>query len=476
MLSRMRTGACLCGLAVAGTCLAVDTTVGVRGLPGGSSLLKDVNTDGVITDADIVLQLLDALGPGPDADRDGDGELTAADTVLAVEKLLLASCGDVNASEVVDADDLSDENTALMEGTTDPAFDANADGVVDGEDMLFVMDEVGNSAFVFVSSETTTWLAAYMVQARNEGSEALWTNQGDTKEHHVEISDDWTSPPGHSLESSHKVWPPNHMGPHSRTWPERTSQPPHGVELSNLWPPNHRDSISRGWETTHESRISYRDEVHWRTRSYSHMVPESHLEYRHEAYTSARWDTLHDAWSSSRWRSTPNHRRMASYLWDPTGPGQPDDHSQYVSRRWPLNHDPQYSIRDNRVIPRVHEAAVTQEWTDQGHFASTSAGWPPMHYWYVSTQRISHEVRYSIVWPPNHHGAPSSTWPQRLLPGSWPPNHMEAQSNTPGSPAPPLGPADWPMWPQDHNWFHTIREIITLPGEMPNPFPSASGQ
>lgn len=40
---------------------AVDTTIGVRGLPSISSLRRDFNSDGVLTDADIVLQLLDTL-------------------------------------------------------------------------------------------------------------------------------------------------------------------------------------------------------------------------------------------------------------------------------------------------------------------------------------------------------------------------------------------------------------------------------
>jgi hypothetical protein len=93
-----------------------------------------------------------------------------------------------------------------------------------------------------------------------------------------------------------------------------------------------------------------------------------------------------------------------------------------------------------------------------------------MHNWYYSETWIAHDIRYSIVYPPNHIGIVSNSWPRRILPGQWPANHLSTISNSPGSPAPPLGPADWPLWPQDHNWFTTIREIITIPGEVPNPF------
>ncbi|GJQ28858.1 MAG: hypothetical protein HBSAPP03_07420 [Phycisphaerae bacterium] len=455
---------------------AVDSTIGVRGLPSGSFFRRDFNGDGVLTDADVVLQLLDTLGPGPDPDADGDGVLTAADTLAAVEKILLASCSDVDTSGAVDHADLDTVSVAVLNGAVGMLCDVNLDGLVDGHDILIVMDNVGMPPDeLAIWPSTSEWLAAYLQAARSQGPAPLWASQADTPEHHRELSDEWDHGPGHTLTQSRKAWPPNHMLSYSRDWPTDSGQPPHTTTLSRLWPSSHRASVSREWDQSHDRLTSYREDVHWTSHSNSHMVSESYQDYHHSPDNSGKWETLHSVWYSQRWRSTPNHTRRMSYLWDPDGPGHPDDHSEDESRRWPANHERFYSDRDHPIVPRVHAVAVTQEWRDFNHHTFVSSGWPPMHYRYYSGTWNAHDIRYSIVFPPNHHGLVSSSWPQRILPGQWPPNHLSTISNAPGMPPPPLGPADWPLWPQDHNWFTTIREIITLPGDMTNPFPPAGG-
>lgn len=462
----------------AGLAIAVDTVLGVRGIPESSSLLKDFNNDQIITDADIVLQLLSILGDGPDADRDGDGVSTALDTVLAVEEAVKSSCGDLDKSGNVNLEDVDEFLVGFVAGDYSIKYDVNADGFVDSADLSLIFEKLELQDIVYLDGRAGVWLPSMLVRARLEGDTALWLDQSATRKHNPEISEGWADTPPHSLSTSLGVWPANHERSSSLSWPSSDhgfissntgGAPAHVANLSVLWPANHLSTISATWIATHQTEISYSEDVHNISHSSSsfHNHFTSYGEYNHRQERSELWTRPHDQTTSTRWNFVPNHVKRLSNTWDRNFDGTARDHDVFLSRRWPPNHLG-IDSRSNLKIPRKHLKTISDGWI---HGTFQSNAWPPMHSSHMSTNWGvgGHTRALSFVWPPNHHGAVSGQWPPRISPGTWPANHNVEDSNQTSVPV-PIGPADWPLWPANHDWFTTIREFSEIPDNITDPF------
>lgn len=463
--------------AAAGTVQAADTSIGVNGVSEKSTMLKDVNGDGFVSDADLVIQLYDALGPDPEGDVDGDGSATAYDTVIAVEKTIATSCGDVDFSGSVDFSDVEDYIDALAGSEADFKYDVNLDGVVDSEDLVLIYSKIEVDGSVYTTPQAAVWLPARLIRARNEGIQAYWEAKK-SPGHHVEISNSYRD---HSQGTSNQ-WPDNHEFLVSGQWPDFTGhswmdsmqmEPPrtHVRDSSSTWPANHRAAASTTWINTHDRELSYREKIHETETSNNHAVANSFQTYSHSQVTSASWERPHDEALSNLWTHAPGHMQVTSVTWDRKPDGTPQQHTVSTSYGWPPNHEGTDSRSDGTsVYPHEHIAAVSGTWI---HNAQNSSTWPPMHDWLLSTTWVrGHQPANSLSWVPNHHGVVSSTWPERTNPGVWVPNRLQQQSLKDGSPLPPSrGPADWPLWPQDHNWFNSIKDVLPLiPDSAPNPF------
>lgn len=455
---------------------AVDTLTGVSGIAPSSSLLKDMNGDGLLTDSDIVVQLYDLLGPDPEGDVDGDGSASVLDTFRAVEKLVSGSCGDVDGSGTVDISDVDQYVASLLASNLQPKDDVNTDGMYDSADLYLIYSKIGVDDTGFTNGSSAVWLTALLIRARNDVIDAYYADQSSTNLHHLEISPGWRD---HEKERSN-TWPPNHELDRSVLWPRwdhsrrasLVSSPPneHAASLSVTWPANHLKRISSQWYEEHEQFLSYRRDV--LQRRPGHNLEISFNQYIHSTTQSTLWG-VHNESMSEFWKSTPNHRLNTSVTWTLDDNAQPILHRLAISRRWPPNHH-RYDSNTQIIIPRQHLKDVSEEWMHPNgvpfHALPVSMTWPPMHHRGESaTWIIGHNASLSIAWPANHHGSISSLWPHRINPGTWPSSHHPDASNQTVQPQ-PRGPADWPAWPQDHNWWHTIREAITLPGEIVDPF------
>lgn len=480
-------------LGLGASALAVDTTIVARAMGPGSSLYKDRNNDGIVTDADFALGAFALLGQGPDGDVDGDGVLTAADTIEAVAKILRGSQGDANGDAVIDEADLGAVLDAITGLADDLGKDANADGVMDELDFQYVLEKVLTSADAGVWSDTSIVLTQYLQQVRIEGAEAFMADQSDTPQHHVAITEGWMLPPRHSTEDSLEVWPPNHYKFRSLAWPDRRDDPArdpwpkHTKENSKKWPPNHNPRISSDW--TEPLRHRYEDS----------RRGDPYHPWRHpQDHDTSGSDIAHNEFYSELWRRTPNHHRHRSVTWDPDGPTpatpplDPNRIEHELSRSvlWPTDHVRSDSIVMPRPVPVVHASDVSCTWClgsscsedDEAwrhppgsppcwrnpasellrHGLQRSVVWPGSHGFTVSNNWQPHDRALSFAWPPNHVYNVSAGWPERLVPGQWPPNHLATVSQNPSAPT-TRGPADWPTWPPNHDWLTTIRQVIEIP-------------
>lgn len=480
----------------AGLAIAVDTVIGVGGIPDSSSLLKDYNNDQIITDADIVLQLLSLLGDGPDADQDGDGVSTALDTVLAIEQAVHSSCGDLDKSTTVNLEDVNDFLMGITAGDYSVKFDVNADRIVDSDDLLVLLANIELQDIVYLDGLAYVWLPSMLVRARLEGDTALWLDQSDTRSHDTRITEGWTRVPLHAQSSSNGLWPANHERSLSLFWPvfdhgfvssQRDGQPlqphpQHTKKLSKLWPPNHLADFSASWPEVHATRISYTEDIHYVSSSYGHQKFNSGTEYednpnRHDEGTSLLWTRLHDGTTSLNWRTVPNHLKRNSNSWYTT----PNvDHYNYTSQLWRPNHAG-FDSRKNGPRPVDHTTSNSRRWTHGSHI---SRGWPPNHEINISTPWIhsfvlskafppnhqndlsqtwltspQHTRALSLAWPANHHAAVSSGWLEQIGPGTWPANHHVVDSNNTGTPRPA---ESWPLWPANHDWLTSVKDFSEI--------------
>lgn len=465
--------ACVCMVAVAGSAMAIDTMVAATAVGSKSSLFKDYNGDGIVTDSDILLGLHAQLGGGSDGDVDGDGQITAADALYAVDKALRSSFGDTNGDGNIDDADIVKIAEVIAQASQEAGKDPNADGVTDAYDLLYVLEKVADAETPNgIWGGDVSTITALFVQLRAEGVNAYYISQDDTPNHHRATSEGWTLPPLHETDASHGVWPDNHFKHLSVKWPDALNPPDgdpwlkHYKERSKQWPPNHTVRISSGWDrpADHDWQLSAE-----RPPGHDQQVSLDR--------------TYHDDFYSKLWQRTPNHHRLVSLLWDPDGSSPDVSHVLDMSRRWPTDHQSYQSTLMPRVLPVDHSRDISMSWCCNGpaecdddpalrdcdwtiperlqHGIERSRAWPPSHHGTSSTSWQPHDARYSMVWPPNHTGEVSLTWPREMLPGTWPPNHLKATSDEYLTPDPP--PAVWPLFPANHDWFTTISDGLNIP-------------
>jgi len=408
---------------------------------GGTWLLADHNGDGVVSDIDAALKVWGSVGDMIGTDANGDGVVSAGDTAWLVTRMMSSAEGDVNGDGTVDEDDFHYAIHEVFEiGAFDPLMDADGDLDNDLDDVLYVMGKVDEPGFWRERSVGFIHVTMLVQEAGANGPGLFGLDYSDTRGHLVVLSDG-RDRRDHQQAAS-ESWPANHERNMSLGWPAP------GDHFD--WPANHPLSVSGGW-----------------------LPPPEHTTYA----TSQNPAAYHTPQWSHKWRDAPGHALVHSLTWDPDGPG-PLEHALDSSRRFPPNHTLAQTQEDPEQ-PGYHYEVLTCEWysgsapcvpynpaIDPGH-PRPFLRWPPSHHTRNSESWISHSQTLSMSWPPNHRGAASATWPERVFPGPgrYPPNHILSRSaeDDQGMPLPTRGPSDWPFWPQDHDWFTTIREGLDVP-------------
>ncbi|QOI99677.1 MAG: hypothetical protein HRU70_03975 [Phycisphaeraceae bacterium] len=388
-------------------------------LSGSLLAVPDGNLDCGITDIDFAFAFafedrLTALY-GPDlavGDLDGDGFVTGEDVVEAIRRLILAGYAKVIVTPgeapgpVTELDALA---VALDVAAGEPAGDINLDGTPDVFDTLDAADRVGlPTIHPYDLDLAAREIFDYLGVVRQRGRDYFMAEECAPKDHDPGISRGW--PKDHPV-----WWKPNHIRDVSRMY-EQISPPPHEENLSRSWPANHHDHFSRTWDKPNVPRR--RDDPLYppphHAKEYSDHWPASHSKSASES-----WTIEHDLAISAGW--WPHHTATDSYT-----RVFPPRHLQWNSERW--IHDQNQSRKE---YPPNHYPLVSNTWTPPGHNQERSNSYPP-----------SHSMQVSLQW----------TSPQ-----SWPPNHTLESSRTGGNP--PDG--GWPVFPPDHTWFTTFRDLIS---------------
>lgn len=420
---------------------APDRTVMSRFLAGSSMQLRDMNADCRVSDVDVAMLLYqrakEQYGPNMNfGDTDGNGVINGEDAVNAFAKMIRGSFGKLATIEgEVTEDDVVETVVAVVEA--DPKADVNFDGSKDGGDVQatsthlgsevseFDVDRIAREAFEYVGVVHTYGVASFMAAAC-------------APESHLEgVSNTW--PADHP-----KWWPPNHLSSVSRSYdpPPGHSQyesatnpfPLHATETSRGWPPNHLLQASLNWQNPPPP-------PHEELASMYNNPPRPAPLPPHVASVSGTWP--------------PGHTQPASDSWTPS-------HDQVVSRTYWPGHNAADS--SGQAFPPMHGTYFSDRWT-HGQ-ALSAAGWPPNHQTTVSQSWGNHQTGPSAHYPPSHISYASQSWPGPQ-PG-WPPNHTANVSRSWGEPA----PGGWPVFPADHSWFTTIRDVVNPAIPRPRwPFP-----
>ncbi len=421
-------------------------------IASGSSLAAlDFDLDCVLTVRDVAvgvyleLRARDLLS----VDTDGDGALTANDTIAQIRQVLAASVADPDASGVTDGLDLSKVTGDIATGSVDAASDVNRDASIDGSDVVEVGGQLGRTNVVdFDRAAGVVYAHIGLVSASIEAGTFGWhtarseedcggfggDNWPDDNTHYELSSQNY--PPYHGLSVS-RVFPGNHLVSTSNSWPEPDCEPsllptqPAVCEWPGdvgRWPANHNRTVSESWSES----------------------PDGHSE-------------IH----SFQWRNRPDHFYSVSTTWLP-------DHDMEISTVWPSGHAREFSDAKWGNHPESHHESLTATWQRHpAHVASLSALWPPNHRKYISQSwGSSHSGLYSMLWPATHARSTSEGWPIGIPPRSWPPNHNGPLSNDNRNALPPM-PME--LLPPDHTYFTTANGIFQLPfPDMPWP-PAQSG-
>ncbi len=384
----------------------------------------DMNNDGGISDTDVAFMVEDRLMElyGPDLnipDLDGDGALTGEDMVAAITTILASSFGDIDGTgETVTGDDVMAAGSNLNAGS--PNADVNFDGTADLIDVLEVDNQIGNQVNEWDIETAARSIFAYIGFIREQGRAYFIPEEAPDKDHLQGISGTWPDNFPRWWRSNHQTGvslsydphrlPYNHGSAITRQYPSNPSQP-HDKNLSKQWPANH----------------------YWHT-SLSWPVEGDPPQLSHETQVSGTWPAGH-SYEDSRW-------------WDENL----NPHDLLVSRSW----WPQHTASDSstRIIPPLHREHVSHYWVHDTQLSQNT--WPPNHSSLVSDGwGPGHSMRQSSAYPPNHVVTASATWPGPQI--SWPPSHTLTVSATWGEPVP--GP--WPLFPPNHTWFTTFRDIVT---------------
>jgi len=379
-----------------------------------------------------------------EVDTDGDGELTANDTILQIRKIIAASVADPDQNGVTDATDLSVVVDDIISNVNDPGADVTQDGEVDGSDILLVGDQISRTNVVdFVKAADAIY--GYI------GLIAPLVDDGSLGWHTAQTSGDCNGFGGENWPDDDQHYP-------------RTSQlyPPvseHQVLISRIYPPNHSISVSVRWPNPEYSNPLF-EPPHFDWPDNVENWPPNHF-----TEASASWDDdwpdgpgEHSEQHSLRWRSKPGHFYSVSSTW-------PTDlylHSIELSERWPVNHAEIVSREGLMPTPAGHVMAISVGWHPSGisgHLAVVSGRWPPSHTRVVSQNWGTHLIAWSVSWPANHQGSTSSGWPVDFYP-NWPANHNGITTRSDHQQGPPIPPA---IFPPDHTYFTTIRDILSIP-------------
>ncbi len=386
----------------------------------------------------LAVRVTDLLAIAPVIDRDGDGALTAEDTVLTIEQMLASSFGDVNQDHVINSDDGDEFVLELIAGGEDtPRIDTSTDGFLDLDDADAVLNpDVTQVPIHYRSLASRLYgLVSAIEWSRNPDSlrgavgpgtrvpqphvqsishypstHSAWQSMNYPNNHIIEVTRNWTTPPAPG---------PNHT--------TAVSDNRHTLSSSkSTWPPNHSFTVSETWEID------------------SHSYARSELWYPH-----------------------PNHAVVASTTW-------PGNHSFDTSDGYPPGHQRSYSTTRE---PTPHAIAVSASWyppsyppngphesyysNNPTHGKQNSDNWPPSHHMEVSDSwPPMHGLAASLLWPPGHVTRVSGGWPPDRRP-LWPPNHVQTRSEQDQLPTKPLLP-NWPLLPEGHSYLTTVKDFYGI--------------
>ncbi len=407
------------GAWVAGSAPADSTMDLIQELQGSQLIVRDLNGVCAIGEIDAVMAAMSALDAMPIGDMDGDGFITAMDTIARLEEIVDTSLADLDRNHAIEAEDVEAAIVALA--TCDLAKDVDHDSVTDAEDLAIVVYRQG--ACVGAECASIAQHLHTLIGLVRQYDLGVFMGSCGEVEHFIGISSSY--PSDHTAGWS-GWYPPNHMFTITNHWPRLPSAhnfiltADSGKHILNFsmhsWPANHVYDVSVSWE-------------------------------QHNAETSAR---NHNASLSEMWHHAPGHSATKSLTW-------PSGHDNLISRTFPPEHLGALSAKRE---PTPHAAAVSASWVhDRGasayqHGQAFSLLWPANHQLPISpTWPGEHHGQTSASWPSNHLSVPSATWPAGFP--QWPPNHFAQSSNSWGEPV----PGGWPVFPEDHSWWRTALDV-----------------
>lgn len=421
-----------------------DRTEIRRLLATSGAVLVDLNQDCAISDVDIAMMVHDRLlqrfgSLSTIPDLNGNGDADQGDLLEAITQTLLLAFGEAApTSATVDWDDVVVVAAGIQAGL--PEADANLDQVVDGDDLMIVINNLGTRVSRFAIDQSASSIFSYLDAFQQHGRESFVAFECAPDDHEEGISNTWPRRrPG--------WWKPNHQKAvslsydpfpqtHQVSASEQNDYPKtHSKVISDRWPANHAKEASATWPppaypSDHPYWTSSGHEVQ---RSISHPNEVGQPLPTHALSDSSQFPAGHNWDSSKTWPHEFEHDKVISRGW------------------WPMHTT---STSRGHVSPPKHSVLFSDRWV---HGTSVSQSkWPPNHVNLVSDGwGQGHEMRFSGRYPPNHTVYASQTWPGPRP--SWPPSHTAKMSD--GWPNHPTGPSDWPTWPQDHSWFTTFKDV-----------------
>ncbi len=400
-------------------------------------VLSDRNGDCAVSDVDVAMILDDRLvelyGPQFETlgDLDGDGNVTSEDVIAAISKLLKSAYGKTTSDwQPVNTSDVFATVEAVLSQL--PEGDINFDGLKDVADIFVTTTQLGTSFTPSEVDQIARKAYTYVGALRQLGREHFMASACAPTSHLEGVSNTWPPnrptwwPPNHLTGISGSYPPPSTYWPHGHTIHDSnnlTSWPEHEARVSKTWPANHMWDMSRTWTS-----------------------PPAH-----GVIASAASPPPHAVGVSGHWPA--GHSSSASTTW-------PDDHDQNTSRTWWPHHTASNSQR--MVVPPVHIDAISMKWSHQA--SASQMVWPPNHYSSVSGGwGPTHAPGTSGSWPPAHLNYASNGWPGPQP--SWPSTHTVTVSTSWGEPS----PGSWPIFPPDHSWWTTFRDIPGIVPQFPWP-------
>lgn len=425
-----------------------DRTEISRLLANTGVVLVDMNQDCALSDVDIAMMVHDRLLQRFGSlitipDLNGNGDSDQGDLLEAISQTLLLAFGEAApTSATVDWDDIVVVAGGIQAGL--PEADANLDQVVDGDDLMIVINNLGVRVDRFAIERSASSIFGYLDAFQQHGRESFVAVECAPSDHERGISNTWPErhpawwKPNHqkAVSLSYDPFPPNHELSAS----ERNTYPKtHIKAVSDRWPANHAKEASATWPPP-----SYpSDHAYWASsghevqRSISHPNEAGQPFPTHSLTDSGQFPAGHIWESSKSWPHEYQHDKVISRGWWPM-------HFSYESR--------------GGVGPPRHATEISGTWV---HQTSVSQGrWPPNHSNLVSDGwGLGHQMQYSGRYPPNHVVYASGTWPGPRP--AWPPSHTATMSDS--WPNHPTGPSDWPTWPPDHSWYTTAQDWVPSP-------------